>query len=205
MRPSNHRLQSARSAPGFTLIEVMFATMLLGVVGMAIVGFMGAYARGIDSRTTLNDPALDSTLAARRLAALAPGFCYVLQVKDASAAIWLSDTVPSCTVHLSELAVVRFDDAEGTLVFETVDPAHFANFAGADMELTPNATIDFVEEMAKRARQGDTLRQILAEGLDATAFSTTGVSPGSARVTLTMPSGAATLALSPSFLEEPRQ
>lgn len=190
---------------GFTLIEVMFATLLLGVVGMAIVGFMGAYARGIETRTSMNDPALDSTLAARRLSALAPGFCYVLQVKGSAAAIWLSDTVPSCTVHLSELAVVRFDDADGTLVFEMVDPTDIAAGTASDVELMPSATVDFVEEVAKRAEGGGTVRQILAEGLDATSFSTTGVSPGNARITLTMPSGTSTLVLSPAFTEEPRR
>jgi hypothetical protein len=69
----------------------------------------------------------------------------------------------------------------------------------------PSATVDFVEEVAKRAEGGGTVRQILVEGLDATSFSTTGVSPGNARITLTMPSGTATLVLSPAFTEEPRR
>ena len=90
MRHGRSHLSASRLRAGFTLIEVMFATLLMSVVGMAIVGFMSAFASGIQVRTTISDPSLEASLATRRLASAAPGFAYVLQVNGARAAIWLT-------------------------------------------------------------------------------------------------------------------
>lgn len=194
-----------RARCGFTLIEVMFATLLMSVVGMAIVGFMSAFATGIGARANLNDPALEPSLAARRLAAAAPGFCFVLQVNGARAAIWLSDTVPSRTVHLSELGLVRFDDESGMIVLETMDPATLSQNPALEAEFTYSAATDFIAAIEAQRELGHTVRNILAEAIDAAAFSTQGVPSGHATITVTIESSSARIALSPAFLEEPVQ
>jgi hypothetical protein len=188
---------------GFTLIEVMFAALLMTVVGVAIVGFMSAYANGIRGRSTMNDPALESSLATRRLATLAPSFCYVLQVNGARAAIWLSDTVPSRSVHLSELGLVSFDEETGEIIFESVNPTAFNNDLTLDREFAYNAATDFIGAMETQRSFGRTMRQILAEGIDSISFSTQGVSAGNARITMSMEGGSAQIALAPAFIEEP--
>lgn len=190
---------------GFTLIEVMFATLLMSVVGMAIVGFMSAFANGIGARTSLNDPALEPSLAARRLSAAAPGFCYVLQVNGARAAIWLSDTVPSRTVHLSELGLVRFDEDAGMIVLETMDPAALTQNPNLEEEFTFSAATDFVGAIENQRELGNTVRNILAEAIDSAAFTTQGVPSGHAIISVTIESASARIALSPAFLEEPVQ
>ena len=45
----------------------MLAVGLLGVVGAGIVTFLGAFASGSDARARVSDPALEATLAVRRL------------------------------------------------------------------------------------------------------------------------------------------
>lgn len=188
---------------GFTLIEVMFAALLMSVVGMAILGFISAFARGIETRSTMNDPALESSLAARRLETIAPGFCWVLRTDASRAAIWLSDSVPSRSVHLSELGLVRFDADEGELVFDIVNPEAFSADPTLDVELLLGPTTDFIGAMEAQRALGRTLRHILAEGIDAVSCSTTSMPAGTAAVTITMPSGSARIPLSPSFPMEP--
>ena len=60
MRDQRRHFNAPRLRAGFTLIEVVFATLLMSVVGMAIVGFMSAFASGIQTRTTISDPPLEA-------------------------------------------------------------------------------------------------------------------------------------------------
>jgi len=197
-----NRTRSIRRA--FTLIEVMFAVLLMGFVGLAISGFLSAFASGTDARTNMNDPAIESTLATRRLTMLAPGFCWVLEANPGNAAIWLSDTVPSRSVHLSELGLIRFDESTGELVYEFVDPAFLRESYRLNAEL-PLASTDFVAVMGEQRAEGRLLRHILAEGIDEVAMTTNGAAPGTARLGITINGFSATISLSPPFLEEPLQ
>jgi hypothetical protein len=205
MRDRRRHFNASRLRAGFTLIEVMFATLLMSVVGMAIVGFMSAFASGIQTRTTISDPALEASLAARRLASVAPGFCFVLQVNGARAAIWLSDSVPSRMVDLSEIGLVRFDETNGMLVLETMDPMEMAVNPLLERELAYSSSTDFIGAIEDQRDAGRTVRSILAEGLEAAQFSTQGVPSGHATITITLEAGSARIALSPAFLEEPVQ
>ncbi|MBI1304528.1 MAG: hypothetical protein GC172_12200 [Phycisphaera sp.] len=194
----------ARSRRAFTLIEVMFAVLLMGVVGLAISGFLSAFAAGTDARANMNDPAIESTLATRRLTMLAPGFCWVLQSNPGSAAIWLSDTVPSRSVHLSELGLVRFDETTGELVYEFVDPAFLRESYKLNAEL-PLSSTDYIALMDEQRNEDRLLRHILAEGIDEVVITTSGVPEGQARISVTIDGFSAAISLSPPFLEEPLQ
>jgi hypothetical protein len=203
MRHGRSHPSAGRLRAGFTLIEVMFATLLMSVVGMAIVGFMSAFASGIQVRTSISDPSLEASLATRRLSSAAPGFTYVLQVNGARAAIWLGDSVPSRMVDLSEIGLVRFDEATGMLVLETVDPIELATNPLLDREFEFRSSTDFIGAIEDQREAGRTVRNILAEGLDSTQFSTSGVPSGHATIAIALESGSARIALSPAFVEEP--
>jgi hypothetical protein len=203
MRHGRSHLAAGRLRGGFTLIEVMFATLLMSVVGMAIVGFMSAFASGIQVRTTISDPPLEASLATRRLASAAPGFSYVLQVNGARAAIWLGDSVPSRMVDLSEIGVVRFDETAGMLVLDTMDPMVVATDPLLDREFLFSSSTDFIGAIDDQRDAGRTVRNILAEGLETVQFSASGVPSGHATVTITLEAGSARIALSPAFVEEP--
>lgn len=203
MRHGRSHPSAGRLRAGFTLIEVMFATLLMSVVGMAIVGFMSAFASGIQVRTTIGDPSLEASLATRRLASAAPGFSYVLQVNGARAAIWLGDSVPSRMVDLSEIGLVRFDETTGMLVLETVDPMELATNPLLDREYQFSSSTDFIGAIEDQRDAGRTVRNILAEGLESTQFAASGVPSGHATITITLEAGSARIALSPAFVEEP--
>lgn len=192
-----------RTTRAFTLIEVMFATALLTVVGMAIVGFLTAFARGSEMRTRICDPAIESTLATRRLASLAPGFCYTLTANGDNALVWLSDTVPSRTVHLSEAGLVRFDAANGELVFEIVQPSEFAADLALDAEFLESQYPELLATFNRLRTDARLSRHILAEGLDAASLSPATGSPGHAMLDVSVNGVNANVRIAPTFLEEP--
>ncbi|MEY5031498.1 MAG: hypothetical protein RL354_529 [Planctomycetota bacterium] len=157
-----------RARRGFTLLEVTMAVGLLGVVGAGIVTFLGAFATGTEARARVSDPALEATLALRRLDAIAPGFRTVLAADAEQAVLWLSDRVPSRTVHLSELGCVRIDRARGELLLETIDDAALA----ADRSLETEFALrdDFIAAIASARDAGILRPRVLAEGLESAAF-----------------------------------
>ena len=158
----------SRARRGFTLLEVTMAVGLLGVVGAGIVTFLGAFATGTEARARVSDPALEATLALRRLDAIAPGFRTVLAADAEQAVLWLSDRVPSRTVHLSELGCVRVDRDRGELLLETVDDAALA----ADRSLETEFALrdNFIAAIASARDAGILRTRVLAEGLESAAF-----------------------------------
>lgn len=189
---------------GFTLVEVLLATGLLGIIGLAILAFLSAFARGASTRTHVSDPALEGTLALARLRALAPQLRCTLESDDGRAALWLSDAVPSRTVHLSELGWLRFDGTTGDLLFERVDPVAIAMDRTLESEFL--RTDDFFAVRDHAAADGLLTTQIIAEGLDRIAFGaltqTRGV-PTAHEMLLSNRSATARLALPPAVQEEP--
>ena len=189
---------------GFTLVEVLLATGLLGIIGLAILAFLSAFARGAAMRTHVSDPALEGALAVARLKALAPQLRCTLESDDERAALWLSDAVPSRTVHLSELGWLRFEKGTGDLFFERIDPVALASDRGLESEFL--RTDDFFAVRDHAAHDGILSSQIIAEGLDHVAFGTVAVTrsaPKEHEMTLASPSSTARLRLPPAIQEEP--
>ena len=198
-----HLRISVRTRAAFTLIEVMFATLLMGIVGAAILSFMSAFASGIAVRSTVNDPALESSLAARKFAAVAPGFSYLLEADGGRAAIWLGDTTPSFTVHRSEVGILRFEPTRGMLILETFDPAILALNPLLEQEFAFTPATDFIGALDSARESGAVLRQVLAEGVTSVSFATAGLPAGDAELTLNFQMGTGRIALSPVYRERP--
>ena len=198
-----HVRSHARARPAFTLIEVLFATLLMGIVGAAILSFMSAFASGIAVRSTVNDPALKSALAARKFAAVAPSFSYMLEADGDRAAIWLGDTTPSFSVHRSEIGILRFEPTRGMLILETLDPAMLALNPLLDRDLAFTPATDFIGELDSSRSDGAVLRQVLAEGVTSLSFATAGLPAGDAELTMNFQMGTGRIALSPVYRERP--
>lgn len=185
---------------GFTLVEVMLAAGLLGIVGAGILTFLGAFASGADARARVSDPALEATLAVRRLGMIVPDFRTVLAADKTTAVLWLSDRVPSRTVHLSELGCLRVDTARGELLLETIDES--ALVADRSLETEFGAHDDFLAAIASARKAGVLRARVLAEGLDSATFSAAG-----ARSSVVLEVGAAGatsgIVISPARAEEP--
>lgn len=191
-----------RPARGFTLIEVLVASALLGLVGVAALSFLSAVATGTAARTRLSDPAIEATLAGRRLAALAPAMRAVLQTEDAAAAVWLSDRVPSRTVHLSELGCIRFDAARGELVLEMVPESRFEEDRALELEFA--ADDDFLGALDAARADGLLATALLAEGVGHAEFARDPTS-GAVDVAIEIDRTAARLRLTRTLDEEPRR
>jgi prepilin-type N-terminal cleavage/methylation domain-containing protein len=194
------RDRRTRVRSGFTLIEVMLAVGLVGVVGAGILAFLGAFATGAGARARVSDPALEATLAVRRLQAIVPDFRTVLAADKTSAVLWTSDRVPSRTVHLSEIACLRVDAAGGELLLETVDDA--ALVADRSLETEFRASDDFHAAIVSARKAGILRTRVLAEGLESATFS---AAKSRSAVVLEVGAAGATsgVVLSPAHPEEP--
>lgn len=189
-----------RARRGFTLIEVMIAVGLVGVVGAGILAFLGAFASGAGTRARVSDPALEATLAVRRLQAIVPDFRTVLAADTQRAVLWVSDRVPSRTVHLSEIACLRVDAEGGELVLDTVDDA--ALVADRSLETEFRASDDFLAAIESARKAGVLRTRVLAEGLESATFSA-----AKSRSSVVLEVGAAGassgVVLAPAHAEEP--
>ena len=154
---------------GFTLIEVMLAVGLVGMVGAGILAFLSAFATSADARARVSDPALEASLALRRFDAIVAGFRTVLAADEHHAVLWVSDRVPSRTVHLSELGCLRVDESRGELLLETIDES--ALVADQSLETEFRASDDFLAAVSSARNAGILHTRVLAEGLDSARFS----------------------------------
>ncbi len=153
---------------GFTLLEVMVAAGLLAIVGFAIVAFITAFARGAQARARVSDPAIEGSLLVERFRALQPSTRVTLASDDHLAALWLSDRVPSRTVHLSELGWLRFCPKSGDVVLERIEAERFLDDRALESEFASSA--DFLALRDDVLREGLLVSTILAEGLDDVRF-----------------------------------
>ena len=114
--------------------------------------------------------------------------------------LWLSDRVPSRTVHLSELGCLRVDTKHGELLLDTIDES--ALIADRALETEFAAGDDFLGAIASARTAGLLRTRVLAEGLDCASFSA-----ASARSCVVLEVGAAGatsgVVLSPARPEEP--
>jgi len=185
---------------GFTLVEVVVATGILGLIGAGVVAFLGAFASGASTRAKVNDPALEGAIALRRLERLVPALRTVLAADETTAVLWASDRVPSRTVHLSELACVRVDADRRELLLETVDEE--ALLADRSLETEFAARDDFRAALDAARKAGLLRARILAEGFDRASF-TAGKSRSSVVLELSAAGAASSVVLSPAHAEEP--
>jgi prepilin-type N-terminal cleavage/methylation domain-containing protein len=202
MRPYSRPRARSRGDRAFTLIEVLVASALLGMVGLAALSFLSAVASGAAARSRVSDPAIEATLAGRRLAALVPSMRAVLDAEGDAAAIWLSDSVPSRTVHLSELGCVRFDAKRGEIVLERIPESRFLADRGLETELA--ADDDFLATLANARAEGLLSSALLAEGVDRAEF-TRDPQSGAVDLSFEVDRSNARLRLTRALDEEPRR
>lgn len=181
----------------------MFATLLLGIVGSAILGFLTALSRGSEMRRGIADPAIESAMAMRRLNTIVPNIRCILHVESDRALLWISDVVRSGTVHTSEVVLLRFDSTEGDLLLETYSPVLLEQDRRLDYAYL-SGTYHLLSSRFDNARSNGALfSQVLAEGLDSVTFATILGSPESIRATFANASAESTVTITASPLEEP--
>ena len=188
---------------GFTLIEVMFASLLMSIVGVAIISFLGAFASGGAARRNASDAALEASLATQRFESLVPRFRSVLEITDDAALIWRSDRVPSRTVHASEVGLLWFDADQGELVLEIINTTALASNRALEREYQSTQYDDLTEDLAELREDGFLVRSILAEGIEAIEFAPDPMQAGAVRLQFSVGGTDASATIAPATLEEP--
>ena len=194
---------AARWRHGFTLIEVMISAFLLCVVGAAIVGFLSALSTGGTARQHISDPTIESTLALRRLQVLAPDFRSVLAAADQSALLWTSDRIASRSVHLSEVALLRFDPDTEELLLESVTREALIADRTLEHEFLIGQYDSILGVFDSLRLDGMLDRELLSEGADSIEFSAAVGTSGVANATFVGADSSARVRLAPETLEEP--
>ena len=188
---------------GFTLIEVMISAFLLCVVGAAIVGFLSALSTGGTARQHISDPTIESTLALRRLQVLAPDFRSVLAAADQSAILWTSDRIASRSVHLSEVALLRFDPDAEELLLESVTREALIADRTLEHEFLIGQYDSILGVFDSLRLDGMLDREVLSEGSESVEFSAAVGTSGIANATFVGADSSARVRLAPETLEEP--
>ncbi len=193
----------AQRRHGFTLIEVMISAFLLCIVGAAIVGFLSALSTGGTARQRISDPTIESTLALRRLQVLAPDFRSVLAAADQSALLWTSDRIASRSVHLSEVALLRFDPDTEELLLESVTREALIADRTLEHEFLIGQYDSILGVFDSLRLDGMLDRELLSEGADSIEFSAAVGTSGVADATFIGADSSARVRLAPETLEEP--
>lgn len=166
---------------GFTMVEVLMAVLILGVVGAAIGAFLSSVGSRGTQQLRLSDPAIEAVVAMRRLGTIAPNMRCVLLAEESRALIWMSDDNPNLAVNASEVGLLRFDPANAELVLESLDRAALLADPTLESEFEDGAYAAIFGEFDRLRSAGALAQRVLAEGLQSIEFETPARAPGTAQ------------------------
>jgi type II secretory pathway pseudopilin PulG len=119
--PAKHRASSSR-CQGLTLVEMLMALAITGMIGAAIASMLTAVTYGTsDSRDIRSLVVKNKTLSARITACIRRS-AQVLDADDGYVVLWANDLNQSGVPDLLELQRVEFDAGTGRLTSYTPDP-----------------------------------------------------------------------------------
>ena len=151
---------------GFTLVELLLALAISGLVAAGVAGMLGGVATGIavgtDARTGM---LATGVIQGRVVESVTPG-ASVLAAEPQRCAIWLGDTRPGGLVEPSECAWLTIDQDKGIVTWEhVVFPESWGPVerARADQPLRPNG--DPFPVLEETRALGIIETEILADGL----------------------------------------
>jgi hypothetical protein len=172
-------------------------------VGAAIASFLSAMASGSEARRNICDPALESALAVRRFKNIAPDFRQVLTVTPDEALVWLSDLVPSRSVHTSEAGLLRFDTTEGVLLLETVHGSYLDRNRFRERDYLGGQYALLADDLNALREAGGLVATVVAEGIESVEFGSDPDGSGGMRIIFTVDGYGTTFLLAPAQPEEP--
>ena len=111
-----------RLARGLTLVEMLLALAITGMIGVAIASMLSAVAYGTsESRDIRSLVVKNKTLGARVSASIRQA-AQVLDLDDGYVVLWINDTNGSGVPDLQELQRIELDDDADQLASYTPDP-----------------------------------------------------------------------------------
>ena len=158
--------RSSRNTRGLTLVELLMAMAISGLVAAGVAGMLGGVATGIaigtDARTGM---LATGVIQGRVLEAITPG-ASVLAAGPRRCAFWLGDERPGGLVEPSECAWLTINHDDGIVTWERVAfPEAWGPVqrARANMPLRPNS--DPFPLLEEARAMGIIATEILADGL----------------------------------------
>ncbi|MHC4947248.1 MAG: prepilin-type N-terminal cleavage/methylation domain-containing protein [Planctomycetota bacterium] len=167
---------------GLTMLELMLALTITGLVAAAISSTLGAMTRGITTRQDNRSVLIRGNAARVRLCAYIAPARALLEVAPESVVVWCHDARESGTVHATEVRWLVFDAANGVFEVQYVDfPDGWTQAAidVADKELAAQA--DWWAILDQYAANGTISSFTLVDGLDAVAVSADSAAPCAAK------------------------
>ena len=120
----NRRGMTRRRFRGLTLVELMLALGLTGIIGTAVAAMLVSVSYGTSSRTDMRRVLVKHKMLATRLAASVRGSRQVLDAGDGWLMLWTTDADGNEQPNVSELQYVELDAETNAL------RSHRAEFPG---------------------------------------------------------------------------
>lgn len=117
----------------FTLVEVLLATALIALIGVAVAMMLSGIARETLAHDTLRRQMMTRQVVVARLGALMRPAARVLEHSESRLVVWKGDHHPNGAPDLSELLVLMHDPDSKTLFVYEAPP-------GQDADIVPTYT-----------------------------------------------------------------
>ena len=108
---------------GLTLVELMIALAVTGVIGAAMVGMVSAVSAGTDEATDMRGVTVERKRVSARVGAAVREASMVLDASATELVLWTRDLDDDGLPGVHEIERIEFNSAEGRLDRYAADPA----------------------------------------------------------------------------------
>ncbi|MBL8746155.1 MAG: hypothetical protein JNK58_07345 [Phycisphaerae bacterium] len=174
-----------------TVLELLLATAITVIAGMALSAVLTTVARNITADTDSRSALTRAHAAYVRLRAYTePALCLLQNDNQRGFALWLDDKKRSNTVNLREIRAVWTNNPDGTITVERVAfPDAWPKELQDDSDVALSSGADFLSEMLVQRKNGYTRSETLCDEVASAHLEHDTINPRDAavfRFTLTM-------------------
>jgi prepilin-type N-terminal cleavage/methylation domain-containing protein len=186
---------------GLTLLELLLAVAITGMVAAAITSMLGAVSTGAETRRDTRSLMIQSAAAQMRLGAyIAPARCFLAR-RDADLAIWFDDSRESETVHASEVRWLVHTPAAGTIdVCFVRFPEDWSDTSRKLEDAEYPLNTDWFGVLALYAGKGLIGRYTLVDGLESASLTLRGTATNAVNATYRLEYGEGETLISAAIL-----
>jgi len=117
------QVAALRRSGGLTLVELLLALAITGLIGAAIASMLTAVSYGTRSSTDIRSLVVKNKTLGARITAAVRQSAQVLDADDGYIVLWMSDLDGSGTPNLLELQRIELDTGSEQLISYTPDPS----------------------------------------------------------------------------------
>jgi type II secretory pathway pseudopilin PulG len=158
---------------GLSLLELLQALTITGLVAVAVSGMMAAVTTGVTTHRDNRAVMVSASAASARLNAYINTARCVLDKTSDSLVIWHNDDRVSGTVHATEIRWITYDDAEGAITVTFVSfPEEWTEAARDLADAEHAASSNWSDVLAGYEAAGHTTTFAIVDMLDDVTIST---------------------------------